>query len=200
MIIPVFWTDEAAFHLNGVASTHYLRIWSDVNPHATVEKAAASPKVTVWMGISRNFILQPYFFEGNVNGESYRELLTSHVIPQLKSHRKYSRVIYQHDGAPSHTARETIDLLKTNFSDRLISQHTDWIWPANSPDLSPLDYFFWGLLKMRVFKNAHSSLDELKVRIKQEIDNIDIDIVRSAIDSVMCRFLDCIAQNGDHFE
>lgn len=194
------WTDEAAFHLKGVVSTHYLRIWSADNPHAVVEAAAVSPKVTVWMGMTRNFILKPYFFQGNVNGEKYRVMLTSHVIPQLKHLRKYSRVIYQHDGAPSHTAKETTDLLKQHFSARLLSQHTDWIWPPNSPDLSPLDYFFWGLLKMRVFKNSHSSLEELKMRIEEEISLIDINILRAGIDCIMSKFLHCIAQNGDHFE
>jgi hypothetical protein len=53
---------------------------------------------------------------------------------------------------------------------------------------------------MRVFKNSHSSLEELKMRIEQEISLIDIDIVQAGIDCIMSKFLHCIAQNGDHFE
>jgi hypothetical protein len=47
LLNSILWTDEAAFHLNGLVSNHYMRIWSKDNPHAVMENTATSPKVTV---------------------------------------------------------------------------------------------------------------------------------------------------------
>ena len=34
----------------------------------------------------------------------------------------------------------SMDWLRNNFPDRLISRSSDVPWPANSPDLDPIDY------------------------------------------------------------
>ena len=47
---------------------------------------------------------------------------------------------FQQDGASCHTSRTSMDWLKSNFPDRLISRKSDVPWPANSPDLDPIDY------------------------------------------------------------
>ena len=53
----------------------------------------------------------------------------------------------QQDGAPSHTAKNTISYLKTeNVS--FIEPHQ--MWPPNSPDLNPVDYAVWGALQQQV--------------------------------------------------
>ncbi|GFT81170.1 uncharacterized protein TNCV_3882741 [Trichonephila clavipes] len=55
---------------------------------------------------------------------------------------------FQQDGATCHTARATIDLLKDTFGDRLISRFGPVNWPPRSCDLTPLDYFLWGYVKV----------------------------------------------------
>jgi hypothetical protein len=44
----------------------------------------------------------------------------------------------QQDGAISHTANSTMEMLKQFFDDRIISKN---LWPPRSPDLVPPDYF-----------------------------------------------------------
>ena len=43
-------------------------------------------------------------------------------------------------------------------------------WPPSSPDVNPLDYFFWDLLKTKVYQGTagepFSSEEELKTKIK----------------------------------
>ena len=43
-------------------------------------------------------------------------------------------------------------------------------WPPSSPDVNPLDYFFWDLLKTKVYQGRvgelFSSEEELKTKIK----------------------------------
>ncbi|GFU14906.1 uncharacterized protein TNCV_3386901 [Trichonephila clavipes] len=59
-----------------------------------------------------------------------------------------SRKWFQQDGATCHAARATIDLLKDTFGDRLISRFGPVNWPPRSCDLTPLDYFLWGYVKV----------------------------------------------------
>ena len=63
VIEKILMTDEAHFHLSGAVNTRNTRIWASRNPHAATEIPLHSPKLTVWMGFSRNFLLEPYFFE-----------------------------------------------------------------------------------------------------------------------------------------
>ena len=45
------------------------------------------------------------------------------------------------------------------FKDRIISQN---LWPPRSPDLTPADFFLWGLLKIKVYKNTLRTIEQLK--------------------------------------
>ena len=50
---------------------------------------------------------------------------------------------FQQDSAPCYTSLTSMDWLKSNFPERLISRKSDVPWPANYPDLNPLDYYLW---------------------------------------------------------
>src|SRR6201995_4845279 len=50
--------------------------------------------------------------------------------------------VFQQDGAPGHTTRQTQDWLAVNTPDFIQKDE----WPPNSPDLNPLDYCDWGLM------------------------------------------------------
>ena len=105
-------------------------------------------------------------------------MLQEHLKPQLARKRKLSTIFMQ-DGAPSHYASITRNYLYRIFSkERVISRGCDISWPPRSPDLNPLDYWFWGTLKARVFNNdARKDLMSLKDRINE----ITIDEISSAI-------------------
>ncbi|GFU70500.1 putative DD41D transposase [Trichonephila clavipes] len=79
-----------------------------------------------------------------VNDDRYRAMITNFFIPELNNH-DVKELWFQQDGATSHTTRATIDLLKDTFGDRLISRFGPVNWPPRSCDLTPLDYFLWGM-------------------------------------------------------
>ena len=60
---------------------------------------------------------------------------------------------YQQDGATAHTAGTTRDWLRRPFEERLISSGEAHAWPAHSPDLTPMDFFLWGHLKLQVYRS-----------------------------------------------
>ncbi|KAL5468869.1 hypothetical protein EMCRGX_G029995 [Ephydatia muelleri] len=53
-------------------------------------------------------------------------------------------------------------------------------WPAQSPDLSPLDFWLWGYLKNKVYANAVTTLDQLRQAITDEIQAILATMVQCA--------------------
>lgn len=57
-------------------------------------------------------------------------------------------------------------------------------WPPKSPDLTALDYFYWGYLKNKVQKIKHSNIEQLWERIRQYSDMITLEILQKVIDSM----------------
>ena len=52
-----------------------------------------------------------------------------------------SNMWFQQDGETAHTARKSIQFLKTLFQNRLISRFSNVPWAPRSLDLHSLDYF-----------------------------------------------------------
>lgn len=94
-------SDEATFHTSGKVNKHNVRIWGKENPHGTVEHERDSTKVDVFCAISKKKVYGPFFFEGNVNGDVYLQMLQNWLIDQLIENEDES-LIFQQDGAPPH--------------------------------------------------------------------------------------------------
>jgi hypothetical protein len=45
-------------------------------------------------------------------------------------------------------------------------------WPMRSPDITPLDFFLWGYVKVIVYRTPVTSLNELKLRIVAAIETV----------------------------
>jgi hypothetical protein len=69
-----------------------------------------------------------------------------------------------------------------------------------SPDLTVCDYFLWGTLKNRVYRNSPHTTDELKDNIRTEIQNISEDALLHVNVNFMKRCQECLQANGHHFE
>jgi len=166
-------------------------------------------KVTVWCGFTSSFILGPYFFEQEqngqpvtVNGARYHEMLENFVLPALRDRPddQMERLIFQQDGAPPHIYRPVKQILQENFGNRIISRHFPNPWPARSPDLNPLDFWFWGYLKSKVFTHGRSSLEDLKSAIREEVSAINAVQLNSAVQNFSKRVQILVEVEGGHFE
>jgi len=78
-----------------------------------------------------------------VTSVKYLEILRGHIIPQISAKRKMKSLIFMQDGAPPHYAKNVRDYLTKMFGEnRVISRGFPQAWPARSPDMNPLDYWF----------------------------------------------------------
>ncbi|GFW50403.1 putative DD41D transposase [Trichonephila clavipes] len=109
-------------------------------------------------------------------------MITNFFIPELNNHN-VQELWFQQDGATSHTARATIDLLKDTFGDRLISRFGPGNWPPRSCDLTPLDYFLWGYVKSLVYANKPQTLDHLEDNIRRVIADLRPQMLEKVIEN-----------------
>ncbi|CAH0404372.1 unnamed protein product [Chilo suppressalis] len=73
-------------------------------------------------------------------------------------------------------------------------------WPSSNPDLSPLDYKIWQHLEEKACSKSHPNLESLKTSLIKAAADIDVDLVRAAIDDWPRRLKACIQNQGGHFE
>ncbi|QQP51831.1 Transposable element Tc3 transposase, partial [Caligus rogercresseyi] len=79
---------------------------------------------------------------------------------------------FHQDGATCHTARETMNMLKDEFGEQLISRNGPVSWPPRSCDLTPLDYFLWGYVKSLVYVDKPNTIEALQDNITRVIRRI----------------------------
>ena len=75
------------------------------------------------------------------------------------------------------------------------------MWSAKSPDLTPLDYFFWEYLRDKVYSSIVNSVAQLKTKIHDAFEQIlESPMLESSILTLSKRCHLCIEQKGSHFE
>jgi hypothetical protein len=102
--------------------------------------------------------------EDSVTAERYRNNILDVFINQIHDD-EVADGYFQQDGATAYTARETLHYLRQFFDDGLINRD---LWPARTP----LDYYLFPHLKNTVFKEPVHTIDDLKIRIREECERI----------------------------
>ena len=97
-----------------------------------IEKPTHPKRVNVWCGFWSRGIIGPFFF--------LNEFLFKLFFTKIEE-EDIGNIWFQQSGATCHTAEATLDVLRPNFEDRIISRRADVIWPPRSCDLTPLDYY-----------------------------------------------------------
>lgn len=201
----ICFSDEATFELSGPAIVKIYDI-GDVNPHWMRDSHTQHPqKLNVWAGIIGQNIVGPYFIAGNINAENYIafvHLLRTEVVPRIQeiTGLAFEQVWFQQDGAPAHFAVIIRDYLNEIFHNKWIGRRGSIEWPPRSPDLTPLDYFYWGYLKSKVFETKPADIDELRARIIDISNLITPEILRNVQESIYIRMAHCQGVNGHQFE
>ena len=112
--------------------------------------------------------------------------------------------ILQQDGAPAHTSKRILELLKKILGEGVISLKTDQPWPASSPDLNPCDYWLWTELKRYVHRQGVRTLGDLKKAINDFFEDLNRPEnwwkLEKAINSLPNRARAVIALNGENID
>lgn len=157
----------------------------------------------MWCGIVGLQVIGPYFFRGNLNSEMYLNFLENEIGPVIDEISLQIRqyLHFQHDGAPIHSTIPVTTWLNQTFGNKWIGRKSLNSFPARSPDLTPMDFFFWGYLKNKVYKHRpFQNVDNLEDIIRQYCQNIPPTFLRNVCRETNKRTIKCILKNGGHIE
>ena len=116
-----------------------LMVWGMIGPWGVSELHVAPPGTRIDATYYREIILKEYMLPAIGKRANRGSILKKNMAPDM------SRAIFQQDGARCHTAAVNEEWLR---------EHVDnyWakgVWPANSPDLSPIENV-WAILQNKV--------------------------------------------------
>lgn len=202
----IIWTDESNFSSRGFFNRKNTHYWAQEKQSVFVEaNAQVRFSINVWCGLLGSQIIGPHFYQGTLSGPDYFRFIEtelSQFLDDMPLNRR-RHVIFMQDGAPAHNARTNITTLKAMFPGRLLATKGDILWPARSPDLTPLDFFLWGKVKDLVYgaeNLPYATLDQLRRKIVKVFDELNHSEVRAATESVVRRCNLCLANDGAQFE
>lgn len=200
----ILWTDEATFSSNGTVSSQNCRWWAQDNPNFTIEcRDQYWFKTNVLCGIYNDQLIGPYFFRENLTGERYLDFLNNELVEVLDNMPVQNRcnLWYQLDGAPIHQTEQVRERLNELFQGRVIGRDREFCWPPRSPDLTPMDFFLWGYLKQKVYKNRpFRNIEHLEETIRQCCIELRPTFLKNAVKDVFRRTIVCIEREGRHTE
>ena len=106
---------------------------------------------------------QRFVFEGlRLNSDDYVELLITVVKPWITRVANGRSYVWQQDSTPCHTSGKSQQWLSSNFCDF----NSPNVWPPNSPDVNPMDYYVWDAVEKYANCRASTTKAQLIDRIK----------------------------------
>lgn len=141
----ILFTDEANFSRDAIMNFHNNHIWAEDNPYEILESRHQHTfSVNVWAGIIGDHLIGPFFLPRRLTGETYHNFLQNELPILLEDVPVQLRrqMYFMHDGAPPHFSLLARQCLDASYPRRWIGRRGPQHWPARSPDLNALDFFF----------------------------------------------------------
>jgi transposase len=129
--------------------------------------------IMAWGCITSQGVGELIRLDGTVDSKKYIEVLSNGLMKTLENYDlNPKRVIFMQDNASIHKAKTVLEWLNINKIKVLD-------WPAQSPDINPIENL-WGILDLRIRRNKKKpeNPDELWELIKEEWNKIDQETIR----------------------
>ncbi len=157
----VLFSDESKFCIS--FGNQGPRVWRKSgeaqNPCCLKSSVKFPQSVMIWAAMPSAGVGPLCFLKSTVNAAIYQDILEHFMLPSADKLYGDADFIFQQDLAHAHTAKGT----KSWFNDHGI---TVLDWPANSPDLNPIENL-WGIVKRKMRDTRHNNADDLKATVKE---------------------------------
>ncbi len=157
----VLFSDESKFCIS--FGNQGPRVWRKSgeaqNPCCLKSSVKFPQSVMIWAAMSSAGVGPLCFLKSTVNAAIYQKILEHFMLSSADKLYGDADFIFQQDLAPAHTAKGT----KSWFNDHGV---TVLDWPANSPDLNPIENL-WGIVKRKMRDTRPNNADELKATVKE---------------------------------
>ncbi len=195
----VLFTDECCATLDGPDG------WSSgwlVDGHhfpTRLRRQQGGGGVMFWAGIMGRELVGPLRVteDAKMTSAKYIEFLTDHFLPWYKKKNRAfrSKIIFMHDNAPSHAAKNT--------SVSLAAMGIKWeklmVWPPSSPELNPIENL-WSILKRKIYEGGRqlASKPQLWEAILTSCKEIQAETLQKLTSSMDARSVKVISKKGSY--
>ncbi len=155
--------------------------------------------VMFWAGIMGRELVGPFRVPEGVKMTSakYIEFLTDHFLPWYKKKNRAfcSKIIFMHDNAPSHAAKNT----SVSLAAMGIKGEKLMVWPPSSPDLNPIENL-WRILKRKIYEGGRqlASKQQLWEAILTSCKEIQAETLQKLTSSMNARIVKVISKKGSY--
>jgi len=188
----VLWTDESTF--SQFQQSRTSRVWREPSeewlPACVSATVKHSPSRMFWGCFSAQGLGPIVPLVGSVNGAVHLETIRKHVIPTMKRFFPNGDGIFQEDNAPCHKSKIVAEFrAKKNI--RTLK------WPAQSPDLNPIENL-WDEIKkiLRSRKVKPTNLSSLERQVRKAWKSISSEKIENLVESMPRRIQAVINANG----
>ncbi|KJE96643.1 hypothetical protein CAOG_009020 [Capsaspora owczarzaki ATCC 30864] len=193
--LNVVFSDETALYLyRNNNSGRVWRVWGapldDRSVQGTVKFGGGH--INVWGAISRYGI--SFFSElgDRMNGDVYLSVLNEELKDSLAAWGNDPNLIFMQDNAPCHKRKDVMKWFK-NQNLTLLE------WPANSPDLNPIEHA-WNMVKNAVYKQREITNQDMLWERFQEVYHkvLTVEVCTSLISSMPRRIKAVLDAHGGY--
>ena len=125
-----------------------------------------------------------------VDSKGYIELLNaSQVFRTLDAKFGKGKYFFMQDGAPCHTAEATVSWISGQA--KILPG-----WPANSPDLNPIE-MIWGIVKKKLNELSDVTVAKIRDTVERTWNSIAEETINQLVASMQSRLEMVIAVNGN---
>lgn len=186
----VLFSDESKFNFKGSDGFRRVRrpAKEALNPRytkATVKRGGGN--VMVWGYFSGHGLGPIHKIDGTMDRFMYRDILQSVMLPHAEDQLPL-KWIFQQDNDPKHTSNTVRTWFQENRIDVLQ-------WPAQSPDLNPIENL-WEIVDRRIVRTNCKNKSDLFEQIKLAWERIPNSIINNLIDSMPRRCAEVIKNKG----
>ena len=185
------WSDESKFNLFG--SDGKVMVWRSAKEEFESECTTPTVKhgggnVKCWACFLSSGVGSLIFINGNMTGESHREILENNLLKSVEKLGMSHDWIFQHDNNPKHRAAIIANWLNRNGVERL---HCS----SFSSDLNRIEHL-WNEVERRLKKKQSKSRNELRESLIEVWHGIELPTLKKLVDSVPNRLNEVIQTKG----
>ena len=183
------WTDESPYVLRYDGKVRVWRMHNErYETRCTKATVKHDKKINVWGAFAAHGVGILHRIHGIMVKEMYHDILGNVMLPSADILFGRENYIFQQDNDPKHTANINKAFIVDN-------QIPTFDWPAQSPDLNPIENL-WSILDQKCKDRRPNNEDELFQELQHAWNNLPVDLLTELVDSMPHRCAQVIAAKG----